>query len=72
MKIPKFFRMYGKDEIKGRNADSESPGYPLFFFRGKPTIQMTKQDILNDEESLRKADKIKERDKIWSAVGITK
>lgn len=59
-------KIFGTDELKGRTSK------PLKRFRGKFAWQKSIDDVKNDEESLRQAQKHADRDQIWNSVGIQK
>ena len=59
-------KAFGRDELKGRQDK------PLKKFRGMFAWKQSINDEIYDDESLKKAEKISDRDSIWSAVGIQK
>jgi len=66
----KEFFDFGIDQYNGRSGPDDAPGYPLSLFRENYIMRVTKNDILNDEESERSAKLINERDSFLSQAGI--
>lgn len=59
-------KVFGRDQLKGRTKK------PLKRFRGIYAWKSSIDDVLNDEESLRVAEKIADRDRFLYAVGVQK